>query len=61
MESTPASISLFQRSCDLSWVLGPAAHKGAMANTALVGAVVAFLALWVAIKDKNFQKLRHRG
>lgn len=43
------------------WVLGFAAHKEAMANTALVGAAIAILALWVAIRDKDFQKLRHRG
>lgn len=41
------------------WVLGFVAHKEAMTNTVVVGAVVAVLALWVAVKEKDLQKLRH--
>lgn len=43
------------------WVLGFAAHQEAMTNTVVVGAVVAILALWAAVKEKDFQRLWHRG
>jgi hypothetical protein len=35
------------------WALGFANNKEVMLNTAIVGAIVAVLALWAAIKDKN--------
>ena len=43
------------------WALGFAAHQQAMTNTVVVGAAVAVLALWVAVRDKEFQKLWHPG
>lgn len=43
------------------WVLGFAAHQEAMTNTVVVGAVVAVLALWAAVKKKEVKKLWHRG
>lgn len=41
------------------WVLGFASNREAMANTVVVGVLVAVLALWAATKDGSLQAWRH--